>query len=251
MTLDLGGAVTITLARIPAGRFVAGGAASPPRIVQIPRAFWIGVCEVTNEQYARFDPRHDSRIEHGDFLQFSVRGRGKPLSDPKQPVCHVSSNDAQSFCKWLSQLAGRPVSLPTGDAWEYACRAGAATVLSHGEVSTDFSRFANLADINLRNPRGYRTAVVPEWRPAIVTVNDGHWVSAPVATYAPNAWGLYDMHGNVWEWTTDIAPDGVRCLARGGSWYVRPHRATADATVPYLPWQKAYDVGFRVAVEID
>ena len=103
--------------------------------------------------------------------------------------------------------------------------------------------------MNLRNPAGYRNGVVPEWRPAVTTVNDGHWVSAPVGSYQPNAWGLFDMHGNVWEWTADVAPDGVRRLARGGSWYVRPQRATADATVAYQPWQKVYDVGFRVVVE--
>ncbi len=82
------------------------------------------------------------------------------------------------------------VRLPGGDAWEYACRAGAATAMAYGEVTSDFSRLANLADVNLRRPVGYRSKSVPEWRPAITEVNDGHWVSAPVGTYPANAWGL-------------------------------------------------------------
>ena len=249
MKLDLVGDVNLTLVRIPAGRFVAGGTAAPPRVVQIPQAFWMSACEITNEQYACFDSSHDSRIEHGDFLQFSVAQRGLPLSGSNQPVCHVSWDEAQAFCKWLSQRSGRAVRLPGGDAWEYACRAGAATAMAYGEVTTDFSRLANLADVNLRRPVGYRSKSVPEWRPAITGVNDGHWVSAPVGTYPANAWGLYDMTGNVWEWTSDAAADGVRRLARGGSWYVRPQRATPDSTLPYPPWQKVYDVAFRVIVE--
>jgi formylglycine-generating enzyme required for sulfatase activity len=249
MTLDLGNAVSIQLVRIPAGRFVAGGPGSSERTVQIPRGFWMSACEISNEQYARFSPRHDSRIEHGDFLQFSVQGRGRPLGDPKQPVCHVSWEEAQAFCQWLTERSGTKVCLPSGAGWEYACRAGAATPMAYGGTDSDFSPQANLADANLRNPGGYRCPVVPEWRPAATNVNDGHWVSAPVGSYLPNAWGLFDMHGNVWEWTADLAADGLRRLARGGSWYVRPERATADATVAYLPWQKVYDVGFRIIIE--
>jgi formylglycine-generating enzyme required for sulfatase activity len=251
MKLDLGEDVSLTLVRIPPGRFVAGGGTSSARAVEVPKAFWMSACEISNEQYARFNPRHDSRIEHGDFLQFSVAQRGCSLSGSNQPVCHVSWEEAQAFCRWLSERSGRSVQLPSGDAWEYASRAGAATPMAYGEVTTDFSRLANLADVNLRRPTGYRSGSVPEWRPAVTTVNDGHWVSAPVASYPPNAWGLHDMQGNVWEWTSDVASDGVRRLARGGSWYVRPHRATPDATLAYQPWQKIYDVGFRVLIDSD
>jgi len=248
LTLDLGDGVNLKLTRIPAGRFVAGGGASRARVVEIPRAFWMSDREISNEQFRRFNARHDSRIEHERFLQFSVAQRGQSLDDPNQPVCHVSWNEASAYCQWLAARTGRTVALPSGEAWEYACRAGTATPMFYGAVEADFSRFANLADLNLRRPKNYDSGTVPEWRPAVITVDDGFWVSAPVGTYQPNAWGLSDMVGNVWEWTTDRTSDGAGRLARGGSWSVRPARATADASVAYPPWQKVYDVGFRVVI---
>ena len=107
MVLDLGRGVTVTMVRIPAGRFVAGGSVSPARAVTIPRPFWMSAREITNEQYALFDALHDSRIEHGDFLQFSIKARGCPLNEPKQPVCHVSWDESRAFCQWLGR-ADRP-----------------------------------------------------------------------------------------------------------------------------------------------
>lgn len=248
MTLDLGNGVAMRLTRLPSPPPAPSGSSTPTAASSLPRSRWMGIYEVSNEQFARFDPRHDSRIEHGDFLQFSVAQRGMPLSEPKQPVCHVSWEEARAFCQWLSQRTGRRVSLPDGEAWECACRAGTSTPMAYGSAESDFARLANFADINLRNPQGHRSGSTPEWRPAITRVNDGFWVSAPVGNFAPNAWGLYDMQGNVWEWTTDMASDGVRRLVRGGSWYVRPQRATVASSLAYQPWQKVYDVGFRVMV---
>jgi formylglycine-generating enzyme required for sulfatase activity len=119
-------------------------------------------------------------------------------------------------------------------------------------VNADFSPFANLADAVFRKMDRLRAnmpgAAIPAWRPAVTNCSDGFRVSSPVGTFAPNAWGLRDVHGNVWEWTSDRLPDG-RALARGGSWWKRPHYATFAARVPYAPWQRVYDVGFRVVLE--
>ena len=249
-TLDLGDGVTLELTRIPAGRYVDAAG----RAVEIPKPFWIGRTEISNRQFARFDPAHDSRIETGDFMQFGDEERGDSVNRPDQPVCRVSWQRAQAFCDWLTAKSGVACALPGGDQWEWAARAGVAGAMAHGAADADFAKSANLADAEFRRikthtpwdlPRG----AIPPWRPAVTNVNDGHRVSAPVGAFAPNAWGMCDVHGNVAEWTTDAAADGVRRIARGGSWWSRPHRATFDEAWPYAPWQGVFDVGFRVAVE--
>ena len=247
-TLDLGGGVTLSLARIPAGAF----ATADGRAAEIKRAFWISADEITNEQYARFDPAHDSFMERGEYMQFSVEERGYPLNTPTQPVCRVSFEAAEAFCRFASQQTGARVRLPSGDEWEWAARAGAATPLAYGGVDADFSKSANLADAVFRKMERLRAnmpgAAIPAWRPAATNCSDGFRVSAPVGTFAANAWGLRDVHGNVWEWTAECLPDGRAC-ARGGSWWKRPQHATFAARVPYAPWQRVYDVGIRVLVE--
>jgi formylglycine-generating enzyme required for sulfatase activity len=251
-TLDLGGGVKLTLARIPAGAF----ATADGRAAEIKKPFWISVDEITNEQYARFDPAHDSFLERGEYMQFETADRGYPLNTPTQPVCRVSCESAVAFCRFAAQKSGARVRLPDGDEWEWAGRAGAATPLAYGEVGADFSTHANLADAVFRKmERGLGTQnrnipaiAIPAWRPAVTNVSDGFRVSSPVGTFAPNAWGLRDVHGNVWEWTAGRLPDG-RVAARGGSWWKRPKHATFAARVAYPPWQQVYDVGFRVLMD--
>lgn len=251
--LELGRGVTLDLLRIPTGEFsmtdpAQHGAATR---VAIDKSFWLGRCEITNEQYACFDPSHDSRIERGDFLQFSVAERGYPANTPKQPVLRVSWNEAIAFCRWLSEKSGQQCTLPTEAEWEYACRAGTASPLWFGAIDADFAKSANLADHSLRvMPSlgwGLPAGAIPPWRPAIDSVNDQFRISAPVASFAPNAWGLHDMAGNVWEWTSsDFNPE--RKVVRGGSWADRPAQAGSASRQGYRPWQPVHHVGFRVRV---
>jgi formylglycine-generating enzyme required for sulfatase activity len=252
--IDLGNGVKLDLILIPKGGFVTGGSngSSGPARVAIAKPFWIGRCEISNEQYARFNPKHDSRIERGDFLQFGETERGYPANGPKQPVVRVSWNAALAFCRWLSEKSGGHCALPTEAQWEYACRAGSPTPLWFGDLTTDFSKSANLADHTLRvMPTfgwGLPSGAVPPWRPAIDSINDGFRVAAPVGSFAPNEWGLCDMAGNVWEWTNgDFTPE--RKAVRGGSWSDRPIRATSSSRLGYRPWQQVYNVGFRVICE--
>ena len=213
---------------------------------------WMGETEITNEQFAQFDPSHDSRLEHGEFLQFSVLERGYNVNEPKQPVVRVSWDRAMAFCEWLSRKTGLDVTLPTEAQWEFACRAGTRTPLWFGDVTADFTAFANLADacfkkVDTFTPFSLPSGALEELRPAVNAVNDGHRVSAPVASFKPNPWGLYDMHGNVAEWTQSSSPQAPHCrIVRGGSWYDRPQHAHSAFSLSYYRWVGVYDVGFRV-----
>ena len=249
--LELAGGIKLDLRYIPKGEFLMGdpnGIPGPARVA-INEGFWMGRCEISNEQYACFDPNHDSRIERGDFLQFGETERGYPANTPKQPVVRVSWDAANAFCRWLSDKTGTVCTLPSEAQWEYACRAGTATPLWYGDLTADFSKSANLADHSLRvMPTfgwGLPSGAVPPWRPAIDAVNDGFRIAAPVGSFAPNAWGLRDMCGNVWEWTSgEFAPG--RKAVRGGSWSERPAQATSASRLGYRPWQPVYHVGFRI-----
>ncbi len=217
-------------------------------------------------------PRIDSRLEHGDFLHFSPGERGWSLSHPKQPVVRVSWNEAMAFCRWLSLKTGRCFTLPTEAQWEYACRAGTATPLGYGTLDSDFSRCANVSDASHQaiDPFGYpgRVETIPPWRPADTRYDDCNRVSAMVGSYRSNPWGLFDMHGNVAEWTrseyrpypyrdddgrNEIVPGGKdngKRVARGGSWYDPPNRCRSAFRQPYLACQPVYDVGFRLICEL-
>ena len=272
-TIPLGDSIALDLVRIPAGEFIMGQAdgeadEQPPSVVKIANEYWMAKFEISNEQFALFDPTHDSRIEHGDYIQFSPGERGWSLSRPRQPVVRVSWNAATEFCRWLSAKTGRHFRLPTEAEWEYACRAGTITPLSYGTLDTDFSRFANVSDQTHQaiDPFGWsgRPLVIPPWRPADTRFNDHGRVSVSVGTYEANPWGLCDMHGNVAEWTSSAyrpypydANDGRerpassdRIVVRGGSWYDRPDRCRSAFRQSYLPAQGIYDVGFRVVCDV-
>ena len=267
--IELGAGVTIELVRIPAGTFVMGSADGHPderplTPVKIRRPFWIGKFEITNEQYARFDPKHDSRFEHKGSWVFSEHHLGWPMNHPKQPVVRVSWKEAIEFCRWLTQKTGLPVSLPTEAQWEWACRAGTPGDLHYGNVNDDFSAFANMADATVRQ-LAYDTdgRYTMDLLPREARFNDRKLVSADVGTYKPNHWGLHDMHGNVWEWTRSAyrpypyRPDDGRNnlddsgekVARGGSWYDRPKRCRSAYRLSYASWQRVYNVGIRIVVE--
>ena len=274
-TIELADGITMDMVQIPAGEFVMGsneGNADerPCARVAIEKPFWMGRIEVTNRQFRLFDPSHDSRVEARFAMQFGVRGFY--VNRPEQPVCRVSWQQAMAFCQWLSRRTGRRFTLPTEAQWEYACRAGTDTPLYYGDGDTDFSRFANLADAKLSefvchpykkhrepypNPSKY-----DDWIPKDARFNDGGFLSEKGAGYLPNAWGLYDMHGNVAEWTRSVfrpypynaeveadSTDADKRAVRGGSWRDRPTRCRSAFRLAYRPYQAVYNVGFRVVCE--
>jgi formylglycine-generating enzyme required for sulfatase activity len=266
--IDLGDGVRIEFVRIPAGTFVMGDPAGEPderpaRVVTISQPFWMARHEISNEQFTRFDGAHDSRFEHRTSWIFSEEYLGWKLNHPRQPVVRISWHEAVAFCQWLGRKTGQQVRLPTEAQWEYACRAGAATDLSYGGVRDDFSRFGNMADANLRRlaDEGWRPKA-PDLVPRDNRFNDGSLVTCDVGRYAPNAWGLHDMHGNAAEWTAsaylpysgpasiESAPSDLaqKVVARGGSWRDRPKYCRSAYRYAYAPYQKVYNVGFRVII---
>ncbi len=269
MQVDLGEGVTLELALVPAGDFVMGDAASsyadeaPRFAARIERPFWIGTTEISNAQFRRFEPRHDSGVEPMLWLKWHP-GHLPTLDDSRQPVCRVSWEEAEAFCAWLSRTTGRKFSLPDEAQWEWACRAGTDTALNYGPMGTDSAAFENLADAALLNLGAL--ASMEKVKPFFATdpVDDRHMVAAPVGSFRPNRWGMCDMHGNAAEWTRSTylpypfraederhADRAARKTVRGGSWYRRADLARAACRTSYRPWQRMFDVGFRVVCAAD
>ena len=232
--------LAIDLVLLPAGQFVGG---TPQAIGRIEKPFYIGACEVTNEQFAQFDPKHDSG--YISVTNKDQTTRGEPVNRSRQPVVRVSWQQAMAFCDWLSLKTGRRFTLPTETQWEWACRAGTSSSLWFGNCDSDFSRFANLADERVL---GLCRADSPKWIPHIAGINDGAVASNDIGRYTPNVWGLFDMHGNAAEWSASAAADG-RKIVRGGSWYERPARCVSSFRLSYPQWQRVFNVGFRVICE--
>jgi formylglycine-generating enzyme required for sulfatase activity len=272
------GGLTIPLVRIPAGEFVMGSSdghrdEQPVHRTRITQPFHMAKFEITNQQFRAFDPAHDSRV--ADALNYQFGQRPWSLNVDDQPVCRVSFRSAIGFCEWLSRESGRKVTLPTEAQWEWAARAGTAGPYPFGDLPADYSGFANFADQSISafaactaagNYHAIRIVEKPNrydlpllYDPAR---NDGHHLSSAPGSRAANAFGLHDMHGNVAEWTRSIyqpypldvgaandpAAAGER-VARGGSWWTRPHQGTSSHREVFEDYQPVMWVGFRVIVE--
>lgn len=274
--LDLAKGVKLRLRRIPAGVFIMGSLSGAPderprAKAAITKPYWMAETEISNAQYALFDPDHDTR-----YIDMHYMDRVSPgyiANHPDQPVARVSWQEAMAYCAWLSRAAGMKANLPTEAQWEWAARAGTETPFYYGTLETDFGRFANLADNSLRwFKMGYPG--IGRLQPRLPypennnfplrdeRFKDKYHVADYVGQNEPNAWGLLDMIGNVNEWTrSDYAPypyvealatspvSNCRKVARGGSWADRPCDAGASVRYAYESWQKVYNVGFRVIME--
>ena len=283
-TVDVDG-VTIKLVRIPAGAFVMGDPENradegPAARVEIARDFWMASCEVTNELYNRFDPDHNSGYFAKRFQ--GPDGPGLSLAGPRRPVVRVSWERAVEFCRWLSLKTSTEFTLPSETQWEYACRAGTVTALSYGEVDADFTPWANVADAALSvSPKptgGLESNIIAHFGKGILEsavyggniicdtrFDDKAIATSDVGSHKPNAWGLYDMHGNAAEWTRTTCEaypyrgddgrndpsESAKKVVRGGSWCDRPTRCRSAYRLSYPAWQRVHNVGFRVVCEIE
>jgi len=204
--------------------------------------FSIGKFEVTNGQYKKFRPQHNS----GD-------SQGSTLNNDNQPVVNVSWEDAVAFAKWLSQKSGQSYRLPTEAEWEYAARAGTNKSRFWGDSPDDACKYANVADITAKKQWAQWTAF---------SCDDGYAVSAPVGSFKPNSYGLNDILGNVWEWCEDIynseaytklpknnpvfSGSGEYRVMRGGGWSNGPLGIRSSHRVGLSPNFGHHALGFRL-----
>ncbi|MBL7223155.1 MAG: SUMF1/EgtB/PvdO family nonheme iron enzyme [Candidatus Brocadiae bacterium] len=256
----------------PATRFrVPDDRETPQRKVTISRGFYMGTCEVTRGQFAAFvDATGYLTQAEREGWTFAWNGRvwdkvdgaswrkvGFEQTDDHPAIC-VSFDDAVAFCRWLGTKTGRRVLLPTEAQWEYAARAGTATAFPWGDKWEDGKGWANAADEAVRKRfRGWRTF---SW-------DDGHVFTAPVGTCRANAFGLHDLTGNAWEWTSDwydkdyykrgpnvdpLGPAaGSQRVVRGGSWMSSPPRCRSAGRLPCNLRGDYCDaiVGFRIVID--
>ena len=237
-SLDLGKGVALKLVLIPAGKFMMGSPKTEKyryadegsqREVTISKPFYMGITEVTQAQWKAVMGTEP----------WSGKTWAKPGAD--HAASYIGWDDATSFCKALSRKTGKPVRLPTEAEWEYACRADSKTRFDFVNDDRGFSTYA--------------------WYRSNAYDKDEKYAH-PVGRKKPNGWGLYDMHGNVWEscsdWYADSyanakpmdpkGPDsGSHRVLRGGSWYSTPRdcRSASRREQGYVGCR-----GFRVVVSL-
>ncbi len=204
----------------------------PYHTVTVP-SFYLGKCPVTNQQYGEFLKANPNIPEPAYWAD-------KRLNQPRQPVVGVSWNEARAFCDQAGLV------LPSEAQWEYACRAGTTTPFSTGKTIT-----IDQANYSGRHPHG--GAPKGEYRGR----------TARVQSFPPNAFGLHEMHGNVWEWCEDTWHDsfegapadgsswvdegaGYR-VVRGGGWYAFARWCRSAFRGRNPPGFRDNDLGFRPA----
>jgi formylglycine-generating enzyme required for sulfatase activity len=251
LIIDLGNGVTLELVKVPAGKFMMGSPdgegdnGERPQHQVILQEFLIGKYAVTNAQW-----------------QAVMKTKGSANCDKKfqgdlQPVVGVSWHEARAFCQKVKEKTGREVRLPTEAEWEYACRAGTTTPFAFGKtVTTDQVNYDG----------NYPYGDVPQGKYREVTVN--------VNSFQPNAWGIYQMHGNVWEWCLDELHDSYADkpenlkkqgneswgdldvgkndnryrLLRGGSWHDYARNCRSADQHGHIAHDQYDFIGFRVIV---
>ncbi|MEA3639066.1 MAG: SUMF1/EgtB/PvdO family nonheme iron enzyme [Lamprobacter sp.] len=202
--------------------------------------------------------KHETTFAQYDhFTQATGRGQADDEGQGRghRPVINVSWEEATAYAAWLSEQTGRRYRLPTEAEWEYAARAGTQTTRFWGDTADAACRFANVHDLTSMRENNLSASHH--------ACDDGYANTAPVGQFEPNAWGLYDMLGNVWEWTcsayagnetateqrcVQASNSGFRVI-RGGGWHNGPRRISAAARNGVLPDRRYAGLGFRLAAD--
>ncbi len=251
----------------------------PQHRVRITKPFYLGTSHVTRGQFRQFvtDTGYKTDAEkkdqkgafgwnpdkkHFEFDEkYSWRNVGEQSDE--HPVVNVSWNDAVAFCKWLSRRAGKTYRLPTEAEWEYACRAGTTTRYYSGDDQKTLAKVGNVAEVGTVDDPSAGSKLPNPIYPT-PKASHGYVFTAPVGSFKPNAFGLYDMHGNAMQWCSDwygedyyakspvdnpTGPDsGVVRVLRGGSWNNPPDimRSASRSRGVLVGWDIIF-AGFRVA----
>lgn len=226
--------IGMPMVTIPAGHFYMGSDGKgishderPVHKVVISEPFLMSATEVTNAQYEKYDPNHKE-----------LRGKVGLSTEDNEAVIFVNYHDAVAFCEWLSEKEGKPYRLPTEAEWEYACRAGSTTNFSMGDSL----------------PSAHHKNQINQWG-VVDTLVHLH-----VGMHPANAFGLYDMHGNVEEWCSDwYGPyneplqtdpvgriDGDFKVTRGGSHSTPVEFLRSANRSAMIPEDNHWLTGFRV-----
>ena len=270
---------------IPAGEFVMGAPVNdegakpnsqPQHDVRITRAFRIAKYETTRGQFRKFVEAtgYQTNAEKSGTGSLGYTGDAKNpfLQDPKftwrnpgfeqaddHPVVCISWHDAVAFCDWLSRQEKLTYRLPTEAEWEYACRGGTTTRWYAGNDEQDLGKIANMADRTLHGTSAAFSYAKP-W-------DDGRAFTGPIGKYRANAFSLFDMNGNAWEWCQDwydesfysrSPPEDPRGplldqtyrVLRGGSWINLPGSTRSTSRLWNPPTLNNTTTGFRVVCEI-
>jgi len=249
------------MVNIPGGQFLMGspqqeagryGDEGPQRSVKIA-PFALGRTEVTFDEYDAY-----AKATGRELPKDEGWGRGQ------RPVINISWDDAQAYAAWLSEKTGKNYRLPTEAEWEYAARTGTQTVRYWGDDPANrlACAYANVYDRKNQAEIQKRHG----WAGTSFDCDDAYPYTAPVGQFKPNAFGLYDMLGNVWEWVADCWHDGYqgapadgrawddkgacqsgRRVLRGGSWFNEPVIVRAASRGWGLPGSRDNILGFRLA----
>jgi uncharacterized protein (TIGR02996 family) len=240
-TIALAKGVAMTFAWIAPGTFLMGSPMEEPERwenetlheVTLTQGFYLGIHAVTQAQWQALMGNNPSQF----------KGKNRPVEG-------VSWEDCQAFCTKLSEREGKRYGLSSEAEWEYACRAGTTTPFHFGEtISTD--------QANYDGNYPYNKGTKGEYRERTMSVD----------SFPPNAWGLFGMHGNVWEWCQDeyryyedINIEGIldtknrdeaARVLRGGSWGGDAGFCRAASRYRLAPGYRNYNFGFRVAFRLD
>lgn len=214
----------------------------PQHAVTISKDFYIGKYEVTQEQWEKVMGANPYTQERSNPY-YNLPGMAERITRPNHPAT-VSWNDAQEFITKLNEMENTTrYRLPTEAEWEYVARAGTTTAYSFGDNADELSNYAWYGE-------GF-----------------DHGGTHPVGLKRPNPWGLYDVHGNAWEWVQDwfnpnyysisttqdpVGPEaGAERVVRGGSWHITANSWRSAFRRDYKPDYRGISIGFRIVLEAE